>query len=66
MRRHTPGVVSGPEMLPSLIRRVERLDPQRVVDLLEPMVLDRRAQRLREVIGQRLSSVQIIFDAPAA
>ena len=64
MRRHTPGVVSGPEMLPSLIRRVERLDPQRVVDLLEPMVLDRRAQRLREVIGQRLSSVQIIFDAP--
>ncbi len=64
MRRHTPGVVSGPEMLPSLIGRVERLDPQRVVDLLEPMVLDRRAQRLREVIGQRLSSVQIIFDAP--
>ena len=64
MRRHTPGVVSGPEMLPSLIRRVEQLDPKRVIELLEPMVLDRRAQRLRDVIGDRLGSVQVVFDAP--
>jgi tRNA (guanosine-2'-O-)-methyltransferase len=51
-------------MLPELIRRVERLDPARIIELLEPMVLDRRAQRLREVIDRRLSSVQVVFDAP--
>jgi tRNA (guanosine-2'-O-)-methyltransferase len=43
---------------------VERHDPARVVSLLEPLVLERRAQRLREVIAQRLSSVQVVFDAP--
>lgn len=64
MRRHTPGVVSGAELLPTLIQRVERLDPARVVRLLEPLVLERRAMRLREVIGKRLASVQVVFDAP--
>jgi tRNA (guanosine-2'-O-)-methyltransferase len=64
VRRKTPGVVKGSELLPALIKRVERHDPARVVELLEPLVLDRRAQRLREVIGQRLESVQVVFDAP--
>lgn len=64
MRRKTPGVVSGSDLLPALIKRVERHDPARVVALLEPLVLDRRAQRLRDVIGQRLESVQVVFDAP--
>ena len=64
MRRHTPGVIGGPDLLPALIKHVERLDPSRVVELLEPLVLDRRAQRLRDVINQRLSSVQVVFDAP--
>lgn len=64
MRRKTPGVVKGSELLPALIKRVERHDPARVVELLEPLVLDRRAQRLRDVIGQRLESVQVVFDAP--
>ena len=64
MRRKTPGVVKGSELLPALIKRVERHDAARVVELLEPLVLDRRAQRLREVIGQRLESVQVVFDAP--
>ena len=64
MRRKTPGVVSGDDLLPALIKRVERHDPARVVALLEPLVLDRRAQRLRDVIGQRLESVQVVFDAP--
>jgi tRNA (guanosine-2'-O-)-methyltransferase len=64
VRRKTPGVVRGSDLLPALIKRVERHDPARVVELLEPLVLDRRAQRLRDVIGQRLESVQVVFDAP--
>ena len=64
MRRKTPGVISGQDLLPTLIRRVERHDPAQVVRLLEPLVLDRRAKRLRDVIDQRLESVQVVFDAP--
>jgi tRNA (guanosine-2'-O-)-methyltransferase len=57
-------LISGAELLPTLIKQVERLDPSRVVELLEPLVLERRAQRLRDVIDRRLSSVQVVFDAP--
>jgi tRNA (guanosine-2'-O-)-methyltransferase len=64
MRRKTPGVVSGKDLVPALIKRVENIDPARVVRLLEPLVLPRRAQRIRDVIDQRLSSVQVVFDAP--
>ena len=64
MRRKTPGVVSLKEVVPALVARVERHDPERVIELLEPLVLDRRAQRIRDVLGQRLSSVQVVFDAP--
>jgi tRNA (guanosine-2'-O-)-methyltransferase len=64
VRRKTPGVLSAHELLPALIKRVEVHDPGRVVRLLEPLVLERRAQRLRDVIAQRLSSVQVVFDAP--
>lgn len=64
MRRHTPGVVSGKHLLPTLVQRVEQHDAERVVSLLEPLVTDRRAQRLRETIGRRLASVQVVFDAP--
>jgi tRNA (guanosine-2'-O-)-methyltransferase len=64
MRRHTPGVVPGAHLVPSLIARVDKYDPERVVALLEPLVLERRAQRLRETISKRLSSVQVVFDAP--
>lgn len=64
MRRHTPGVVSGKHLLPTLIQRVERHDAERVVALLEPLVLERRRERLKETIGRRLGSVQVVFDAP--
>lgn len=64
MRRTTAGVVPGNQLLPALIARVERHDSARVVSLLEPLVLDRRAERLRSVISRRLSSIQVVFDAP--
>jgi len=64
MRRKTPGVVSGKDLIPELIKRVETVDPARVVSLLEPLVLERRAARMRAIIDQRLSSVQVVFDAP--
>ncbi|MBX3186070.1 MAG: RNA methyltransferase [Labilithrix sp.] len=64
MRRTTAGVVPGNQLLPALIARVERHDAARVVRLLEPLVLDRRAERLRSVIDRRLASVQVVFDAP--
>jgi tRNA (guanosine-2'-O-)-methyltransferase len=64
MRRHTPGVVPGTHLVPERIARAERHDPARVVALLEPLVLERRRERLRGVIARRLSSVQVLFDAP--
>jgi tRNA (guanosine-2'-O-)-methyltransferase len=64
MRRHTPGVVPGTHLVPSLIARVERHDPSRVIALLEPLVLERRAARLRTILSRRLASVQVVFDAP--
>src|SRR5687768_15096801 len=64
MRRHTPGVVPGTHLLPARIARVERHDPERVVALLEPLVLERRAARLRDILGKRYASVQVVFDAP--
>lgn len=50
--------------MPALIARAERHDAATVVRLLEPLVLDRRRERLLSVIGQRLASVQVVFDAP--
>lgn len=64
MRRRSEGVVPATHVLPARIARVERHDPARVVRLLEPLVLDRRRDRLLSIIHQRLSSVEVIFDAP--
>lgn len=64
VRRHTPGVVPGSHLVPARIARAERHDPRTVIRLLEPLVLPRRAERLRSIIAQRLSSVQVMFDAP--
>lgn len=64
MRRHTPGVVPGTHLIPARIARAERHDPARAIALLEPLVLDRRRERLKSVIASRLASVEVLFDAP--
>lgn len=64
MRRHTPGVVPGTHLVPARIARAERHEPERVIALLEPLVLGRRRERLKRVIDRRLATVQVLLDAP--
>lgn len=40
------------------------MDPARVVEVLEPLALERRAARLREVFAARVGSVRVVMDAP--
>ena len=64
MRRSTAGVVDADAILPARLARLERHDPERVIRLLEPLVLERRKERLLAVIESRLASVTVVFDAP--
>jgi tRNA (guanosine-2'-O-)-methyltransferase len=56
--------LSAEELLARRIARAERNDPERVIRLLEPLVLPRRKERLLGVLGRRLASVSVVFDAP--
>ena len=64
MRRSTHGVVDVDALLTRRIAAIEKHDPERVIRLLEPLVLDRRRERLLSVIDSRLASVTVVFDAP--
>ena len=64
MRRRTPGVLGTDELLTKRLLRLEAKDPAKIVQALEPFVLEPRRRRLREVIGKRLASVTVIFEAP--
>ena len=64
MRRRSEGVVTGAELVPARIARAETHDPERVIALLEPLVRERRRERILAVVEARLSSVQVVFDAP--
>lgn len=64
MRRRSYGVVTGDHIVPARIAVAEQHDPERVISLLEPLVLDRRRDKLLQVINARLASVQVVFDAP--
>lgn len=64
MRRRTEGVIGKDELLSGRIARAEAVDPEEVVRRLEPIVGERRRERLREVIGARLASVSVVFEAP--
>jgi tRNA (guanosine-2'-O-)-methyltransferase len=64
VRRKSAGVVPESERIEQRIVDAEARDPMRVIRILDPMVSDRRRARLKEVIGQRLASVAVLFDAP--
>ena len=64
MRRSTPGVLGVQDLVDARIARAEGHDAALVVRLLEPMVTEARAARLREVIARRLDSVAVVFDGP--
>jgi tRNA (guanosine-2'-O-)-methyltransferase len=57
-------VIAATHLVPARIARIEQHDPERAIRLLEPLVRDRRRERLLEVIATRLASVQVVFDAP--
>lgn len=64
MRRKTPGAIDADALLAKKIARLERHDPERVISILEPFVNDRRRERLLEVIGNRIGSVEVLFESP--
>ncbi len=64
MRRKSEGVVDVDALVPELIRRVERHDPEAVISLLEPFVRPERQQRILSVLARRLESVAVLFDSP--
>ncbi len=64
MRRRTRGVIDRDELIDRQLREADAHEPERVIRLLEPLVLDRRRERIVEVVNQRLSSVTVVFDAP--
>jgi tRNA (guanosine-2'-O-)-methyltransferase len=57
-------VLSADELLDPRLVRAETSRDAEIVRVLEPFVLERRRERLREVIGRRLASVAVVFDAP--
>jgi tRNA (guanosine-2'-O-)-methyltransferase len=64
MRRRSAGVLPAEQLLAAKVDLAESHDPERIIRVLEPLVLDARRDRLREVTDRRLSSVAVVFDAP--
>jgi tRNA (guanosine-2'-O-)-methyltransferase len=60
VRRRTPNVQRADELLGP----EADIDPDKVVRLLEPMVVEERRARLTEVIARRLRSVTVVLDGP--
>ena len=58
------GMIPGNKLVPTFVARAERFAPEQVISLLEPLVLPRRRERLLTIVEKRLSSVQVLFDAP--
>lgn len=57
--------MDGDAIVPAPIARAERHDPERVIRAFEPFVLERRRERLRRVLEQRLASVTVVLDRMA-
>jgi tRNA (guanosine-2'-O-)-methyltransferase len=52
------------ELVAALREQADGHDPSRIVRILEPIVGDRRRERIRQVLDQRLLSVGVLFDSP--
>ncbi len=52
------------QLISETVARAEAHDPERVIRLLEPLVLDERRDQLISVASRRLASVAVVFDAP--
>lgn len=64
MRRSDPESLTLEDLLPARVRHAEREDPERVIRVLEPLVQERRRERMKEVFAARLQSVCVVFDDP--
>lgn len=64
MRRKSEGVANADELVPELVRRVERHDPETVISTIEPFVREERRDRIMTVLRARLESVAVVFDSP--
>jgi tRNA (guanosine-2'-O-)-methyltransferase len=64
MRRRSAGVVPAHELIATGVARAAAHDPELVIRVLEPLVLDARRERLLAVAQSRLDSVAVVFDAP--
>ncbi len=64
MRRTTPGNVDSTQLLPDRVKQAESHAPLEVIRKLEPLVLERRAERMKAVLAKRLDSVTVVFDSP--
>lgn len=64
MRRTTPGNVDSTQLLPDRVKQAESHAPAEVIRKLEPLVLERRCERIKAVLARRLDSVTVVFDSP--
>jgi tRNA (guanosine-2'-O-)-methyltransferase len=64
MRRTSENVVSAALLSQNRVPWPEGWTTAGVIEVLSPLVADARGARLRAVIGQRLSSVTVLMDAP--
>lgn len=64
MRRSSLGVKTKSELIPALILEAERHDPKRTIALLEPLVSQRRREKIVAILSHRIGSVSVLFDAP--
>ena len=52
------------ELVVRRLHEADAHDPDRVIRLLEPIVGERRRNRILDVVSKRLASVTVVFDAP--
>lgn len=64
MRRKPEDVLEGPLLVLHEEDWPAGWTPRRVIETLEPLVVEHRRERLRDVIAERVGSVTLLLDAP--